>query len=154
MPRIKNNNRTPRERGSVYILVLGASLLVVAIGVSSLMAARIQRKTVTVVADRGQARELARTAIDRGLWLIKHNSLTWRTIFQTGVINNETAFGGGTFSLIAVDPVDNDLLDDNTDPVILIGDGKKGNARYVLRVTLNGDGTVRGGTWQRVVEEN
>lgn len=151
MHRKNHHNPSPRERGSVYILVLGASLLVAAIGVSSLMAARVQRKIVTVSTDRGQARELARTAIDRGLWEVKNNALLWRTTFAAGVLTN-VSFGGGTFTLHAVDPVDDNLINNNTDPVILVGDGKKGGARYLLRVTLNGDGSVRGGTWQRVVQ--
>lgn len=151
MPRARASKLTARDRGSVYVLVLGASLLVAAIGVSSLMAARVQRKIVTVSADRGQARELARTAIDRGLWEVKNNAALWRTVFAAGTLSN-ISFGGGTFTLIAIDPIDNNLLNNNTDPVILVGDGKKGDARYLLRVTLNGDGSVRGGTWQRVVQ--
>lgn len=151
MPQMSLHNRSPRERGSVYILVLGASLLVAAIGVSSLLAARVQRKTVTASAEMIQARELARTAIDRGLWEVKNNPASWRAVFKAGTLSNKP-FGGGTFTLIAVDPADGDLLNNNTDPVILAGYGKKGGAVYVLYVTLNGDGTVRGGTWNRFVQ--
>ena len=151
MTRTIRHNPSPREQGSVYILVLGASLLVAAIGVSSLMANRVDRKTVNTAADMIQARELARTAIDGGLWIVKHNPSDWRsTIAGGGVI--DIAFAGGKFSLFASDPADGDVVNNNTDPVILIGDGRQGDARYLLRVTLNGDGSVRGGTWRRVVE--
>ena len=56
--------RAARERGSVYILVLGASLLVAAIGVSSLMAVRVQRRAASITADQIQAREMARAGIE------------------------------------------------------------------------------------------
>lgn len=140
----------PRRRGSVYILVLGASLLVAAIGVSSLMAVRVQRREARVAAESAQAQELARTAIDRGLWEAKNNPLTWRTFFAAGTLTN-VPLGNGTFTLLAVDPVDGNLINNNSDPVQLIGVGKVGVARYMLGVTLNGDGTVQPGTWKRVV---
>lgn len=140
----------PRSRGSVYVLVLGASLLVAAIGVSSLMAVRVQRREANIVSDSSQACELARTAIDRGLWEAKNNPLTWRTFFAAGTLT-DVPLSSGTFTLVAVDPVDGNLINNNTDPVVLTGVGKVGDARYMLGATLNGDGTIQPGTWKRVV---
>ncbi len=140
----------PRSRGSVYILVLGASLLVAAIGVSSLMAVRVKGRMHNAAIDQAKAQELSRSAIDRGLWEVKTNSLLWRTVFAAGTLTN-VPLGDGTFTLFAVDPVDGSLTNNNTDPVELTGLGKVGDARYMLGVTLNGDGTVQPGTWKRVV---
>ena len=142
--------RSARDRGSVYIFVLGASLLVAVIGISSLMAARVQRRSIQTTAGMTQARELARSAIDRGLWEIKANLGFWRTLFVFTPLT-EVPFAGGTFTLTATDPVDGNLTNNITDPVVLTGVGKCGDARYMLEVTLNGDGTINPGTWKRVV---
>jgi len=139
-----------RSRGSVYILVLGASLLVATIGISSLMAARVQSRAVAASAGMTQARENARTAVDRGLWEIKYNFLLWRTTFAGTFLQN-VSFGDGTFSLYAVDPTDGNLTNNGTDPVVLTGVGKSGSAKYMLEVTLNGNGSIQPGTWKRVV---
>ena len=139
-----------RQRGSVYILVLGASLIVAVIGISSLMAARVQRRAVVASSDMTQARELARTAIDRGLWEVKVNVMSWRTTFSDGTLTN-ISFAGGTFSLVAVDPIDGNLTNNTTDPIVLTGTGKYGEAQYMLEVTLNGDGSIQPDTWKRVV---
>ncbi len=139
-----------RHRGSVYVLVLGASLLVAVIGISSLMAARVQRRATTASTDMIQARELARTAVDRILWGIVTYPTTWRVIYGSGYLTN-VPFGNGTFTAALMDPVDGDLFNNTTDPVVLTGTGNVGQATYILEVTLNGDGTVQPGTWKRVV---
>ncbi len=139
-----------RHRGSVYLLVLGASILVAVIGISSLMAARVQRRTIQMSAGMIQSRELAGAAIDRGLWEIKVNSMFWRMKFVYWPPTN-VPLANGTFTLTATDPIDGNLLNNTADPVILTGIGKSGDAQYLLQVTLNGDGTVQPGTWKRVV---
>lgn len=140
----------PRRRGSAYLLVLGAAMLVALIGVSSLMVNRVHRRAVTIGADRIQARELARTALDRGFWEIKNNPLVWRTTFAAGTITS-IPFGDGTFTLNATDTVDGDLLNNTTDPVTLIGVGTCGSATYRIQVVLDGDGTYQHGSFSRVV---
>jgi Tfp pilus assembly protein PilX len=140
-----------RRRGSVYVLVLGASLIVALIGVSALMAARVQRRVVSGSADMAQARQFAGSVIDLGLFTIRQNPLSWRAQFAAGTIPNDLALGTGTLTLTATDPVDGNLTNNITDPVVLTGVGKCGDARYMLEVTLNGDGTINPGTWKRVV---
>lgn len=141
-----------RERGSVYILVLGASLLVAAIGVSSLMVVRVQRRATSITADQIQAREMARTGIDRVLWCVKDDptGIVWRTKLKNDVYQ-DIPFAGGTFSVTGIDPVDGNLTDVITDPVDLTSTGVYGKATYILGVTLNGDGSFEPGTWKRVV---
>ncbi len=140
----------PRCRGTVYILVLGASLLVAAIGVSSLMAARVQRQVTTMTDDKIQARELARSAIDRGLYEIRTNP-GWRATISTNLIKNIN-LAGGQYTLQIVDPVDGNPVNNTTDPAWLIGEGKVGAACYQLAVLVSGDGTVQSDTWTRVVQ--
>lgn len=145
--------RAARERGSVYILVLGASLLVALIGVSSLMAVRVQRRAVNITADQVQARELARAGIDHVMWCVKDDptGIVWRTQLNNNDYLNRS-FAGGTFSVSGIDPVDGNLTDDIIDPVALTSTGVYGDAKYILGVTLNGDGTFLAGTWARVVQ--
>jgi hypothetical protein len=140
-----------RHRGSVYVLVLGASLIVAVIGLSSLMAARVQRQVTEVSADMVQTRLLARSAIDLGLNTIKTYPANWRFVFDAGNLPTEMPLGAGQLTLTAVDPIDGNLMNNTTDPVVLTGIGKSGDARYMLEVTLNGDGTAQPGTWKRVV---
>lgn len=151
-PPIPDRRLTCRQRGSVYILVLGASLLVAAIGVSSLLAARVQRRARTAAADRAQAREIARSGIEFVMYGEEKDFLEfiWRGMLENGDYLNRP-FGGGTFSVTGVDPVDGDVNNDNTNPVILTSTGVYGQAVYILRVTINSDGTIQPGTWRRVV---
>jgi hypothetical protein len=143
---------SPRQRGSVYIMVLGASLMVALIGVSSLMAARVQRRATTITADRIQARELARTGIDRLMWSMDVDPPGGfcRPMLVNGDYE-DMAFAGGTFSVTGVDPIDGNLTNRSGDPVVLTSVGVYGQAKYVLEVTLNGDGSSQPGTWKRVV---
>ncbi len=139
-----------RQRGSVYILVLGASLIVAVIGISSLMAARVQRRAVAASAEMIQARELARSAIERGLRDIKVNSTFWRMQMAMMPPTN-VPFADGTFTLTIVDPIDGNLTNNTSDPVVFTGIGKYGDSQYILEVSLNGDGSIQPGTWKRVV---
>ncbi len=148
--KVIHRSTNPRRRGSVYIMVLGASLLVAVIGISSLMAARVQRRAAVASGDMIQARENARAAIDRALWGIEAMPTTWRSSFAGGSFSTGT-LGGGTLTLTVVDPVDGDPTNNTTDPVALTGTGVVGQATYMLEVTLNGDGTMQPGTWKRVV---
>jgi len=138
-----------RQRGSVYVMVLGASLIVALIGIASLMATRVQLRTVNMAKDKAQARELARAAVDRGLWEVEANPLLWRLTFASGSLSN-VPLGDGTFTLGAVDPVDGNLVI-GSDPVVLTGVGETGGAKYMLQVTLDSSGAVQPGSWKRVV---
>jgi hypothetical protein len=141
----------PRSRGSVYVMVLGISIIVATIGISALMTARVQHQTIEDAADAIQARENARAAIERVLWGAKAAPTNWRTYLNNGSLSGGS-FADGTYALAAVDPVDGNLTDDTADPVVLTGTGVVGHTTYMLEVTLNGDGTVQSGTWKRVVD--
>ena len=142
----------PRERGSVYVLVLGASLLVAVIGISSLLAARVQRRTVANSADLIQARELARAGIDFVIYGEDKDlaGSIWRGMLNDGGYQGRP-LAGGVFSVNGVDPVDGDVINDDTNPVVLTSVGKYGNAKYILQVTIDTDGIIQPGTWKRVV---
>lgn len=123
-----------RQRGSVYILVLGVSLLVTVLGVGALMAVRVERDRATLDADAQQARRLAESAIDLALLEI-NNDPAWRTTHTDDVWVGEQSFAGGAIDW-KLDDADGDLADDDTERIKLIGAGRLGDARQRVGVTL------------------
>lgn len=138
------------DGGSVYIAVLGAAIIVTVIGLSALLVARVQQRSASGTSHFAKARLNAQSAVEMGLFLIKQNPTTWRSDFAAGVIPTNQPLGKeGSFSLEAVDPVDGSLTNNSTDPVLLIGIGYAGQARYKLQVQLTPDGALQPGTWRR-----
>lgn len=147
-----NTKRTARRRGSVYIAVLGSATLVTVLGLSALVLARIGHRQAGQRRSLARARLNALAAVDMGFFLIKQNPAGWRSDFAAGVLPTDQPIGQtGTFSLEAIDPVDADLANNNSDPVLLIGIGCAGRARYKLQVRLEADGSPTPGTWRHVV---
>ena len=149
--RTRPSQRDRRRRGSVYIAVLGTAMLVTAIGLSALLVARVQHRGASGTADFAQARLNAQSGVDMGLFLIQQNPATWRDDFAAGLPTDQPV-GKGSFSLQADDPVDGDLTNNSTDPVLLVGIGNAGEARYKLQVRLEANGSPTPGTWRQVVD--
>lgn len=124
-----------RQRGSVYILVLGVSLLVTVLGVSALMATRVERDRSVLDRDAQQARRYAESAIDLALLKI-NNDTGWRGTYTHDSWTGEQAFGTGAIDWKLVDPTDTDLADDASQNVDLVALGKVGEARQMVQVTL------------------
>ena len=147
----KRNSR--RRRASIYVVVLGTSMAVMTIGLSALMAARIERRSVAGGTDFAQARLYAQTAIEMGfLWI--NNDADWRNNRANGVWVAEQPCGGGKFTLEVVDPDDDDLVIEPNDFVDLTGTGKCGEATYKLRVTIvprNGGYEILPGSWVQII---
>lgn len=122
-------------RGSIYVAVLGASMLVAIVGVSAVLAVRIQQRTASTSSDFSDARLYARSAVDIGMFWISQDP-HWRTTRNSGLWADHLPMGGGSFSLQVVDPIDNNVANSDTDPVLLIGTGYKGDARYTVQTQL------------------
>ena len=129
------SNAQYRRRGSMYLMVLGTSMAVTIIGLSALMVVRIQRYWAEGSNDLIQARLYAQSAIDIGLHRINEDP-DWRNTYPSGVWEADRPIGNGTYTLEGVDPDDDNLKDDDADPVVLTGIGAQGEARYKLQVTL------------------
>lgn len=146
--------RPGSRRGTAYLLVLMVSLLVTVIGLSSLLESRVQRRASEAAADLIAARSYALSAIEVGLWQIDNWS-TWRSNWTTGWLPTNQTIGDGTLSLEAVDPIDGDLKNNTTDPVVLTGIGMKGAARHKMQVTVEfdtGEPQFAAGSWKQVVD--
>jgi len=127
-------HRKSKRRGSTYIMVLSSSMIVTVIGLASLLAIRVQRRSLTMANDAAEARLCAQSAIELGLLFVKDQ--TWRSTWSNGTWLSNQSLGGGRFSLEGIDPRDNDLADSQDDPVILTGLGMKGMAVHKTQITL------------------
>lgn len=115
-----------RQRGSVYLAVLGAAMMVTLIGVSGVLAARVQRRTAGVTLHAQEASLLAQSAIDLATYEIATNT-NWRTAHTHGTWTAERELGGGTVAYRFLDD-DGNLSNNAADAVTIVGRGKRGEA--------------------------
>ena len=148
------------QRGSAYIMVLGAAMIISVIGLSSLLLVRVQSRHTGWSTDVGQARLGALSAIQIGLLQVASDP-DWRTTRSSGTWWNDMPIGNGSASLSGIDPIDGDLANDPQDPLVLTATGEHGQSRHMLSVTLDPDpdpsapaGTmiVRVNSWTQVVQ--
>ena len=143
-----------RRRGSIYVAVLGTSMLVTVIGLSALMATRIERTYAEGLSDLVAARVHAHSAVEMGYFWINTDP-DWRTTRASGIWLADQPIGTGTFTLSVTDPDDHDLSILPNDLIVLTGTGFEGNARFKLQVTYavsNGGYEVIQGSWNQVVD--
>jgi len=124
-----------RCAGSIYLTVLGCSMLLTVIGLGSLLAVRVQRRLTETVHDSAKARLCAQSAIDLGLGYVAQDS-NWRNNMSNGAWLSDKQLGDATLTLEGIDPEDNDLADSEYDTLVLTGIGVKGIARHKSQVTL------------------
>ncbi len=127
------------RRGSAYVMVLGTTLIVAAIGTGGLLVVRAQTRNIDSYTRTAAAREYALSAIELGIQEIASNS-KWRTTHKNdvdGVWYNAKSIGSGTYSLKVVNP--NGALDrDPVDPVNFTATGTVNNGieRQMVQVTV------------------
>ena len=124
-----------RRGGSVYIAVLGATMLVTVAGVSALLAVRIQLRAAEATTGAGRADIAAQSAVDLAMFRLSRNPL-WRTTHTHGAWTAEITAGGAALSYRLVDERFGDLLADVNEPVRLYGKGTVGEATRVYSVLL------------------
>lgn len=118
----------------MYVVALGAAMVVTVLGLSALMTVRIERKSADAAGDLAEARLLAQSAVERGVWTMANDS-TWRSTLTSGNWKANQPLGRGTFSLDGVDPIDANLADSKTEPVELTGTGRVGAAQFIVKAT-------------------
>lgn len=127
------------RRGSLYISVLGVTLVVGMMASVAITVVRLEMKTNATFNDMQEARLLAASGAEYGACYLHHSSL-WRSSLQNDVEGSYTSVGGGQFSWKIVDS-DGDLTDDQRDIVTLYGIGKVGDAVAVESVKMMPIGT-------------
>lgn len=109
---IKNKN------GSIYILTLAASIVLVAtvlaLSTNILQFRRSSRSNTQIE----QARIYAELGIRHALRFTNAEP-TWRQILSNGLWMQDVPNGDATYSVTGMDPIDADLANNSTDPVIL-----------------------------------
>ena len=143
------------RRGSSYLLILSVSMIIALIGLSGLIAARIDHKIATTTSDATETRFYALAAIELGIFAIDADPLNWRMAIHNGALPVDMPIGNGSLSLLIVDPFDNDLLNDPAESILMTGIGAKGIARHKVQVTVVFTGGVTSfmpGSWKQVVD--
>lgn len=123
------------RRGTMYAVVLFAALLITTIGFSGLAAVRAQTRTRIHSQDLSGARRLAEAGLDWAFLQIA-NDAGWRSNLGNGDWISDFNAGHGTFTVNAVDPLDNDVPNGRYDPVDLTVRGEQSGARHMFRTRL------------------
>jgi hypothetical protein len=127
------------RRGSAYVAVLGASMVVATIGMGALAIVRSQRLTVQAQGDTASARLYAQSLVEWGAQLVAADS-AWRSGHPSGAWYSSQPLGDAVVTLEGTDPLDNDLSNRPTDPLVLKGTAIRGTARQIVQATLVASG--------------
>jgi hypothetical protein len=122
--------------GGVYIAVLGTALIISVLGMSTLMLQRLQNRQLTATTDIRQAQLNAEAAVEIAFLAIQTES-NWRTARTNGRWFTARNTGSGHCTADVIDPLDNNLADDDTEPVVILGIGNSGPAEQRLQVTVD-----------------
>lgn len=148
----RRHPRRHRRRGVTYVLLVGTAMIVTVIGLSALVAARVQLRSAEGTNDSAEARFYAQSAVEMGFLMIRGTS-TWRNDLGSGFWLTDQPIGTGTFSLEAT--ILDGGGDPNDDPVVLTGTGVCGQARHKMQATAvpqDGGMVIAPGSWRQVVD--
>jgi hypothetical protein len=134
-PRSPGSGRNSRRRGSIYLAVLGVSLITVTLGMGAVLAGRATMRSMTATNDVAEARLAAQSGLELARYWISHDS-TWRTDYSSGAFATNLSLGRSTVTITATDLVDGNIANAPMDPLVITATGKRGQAVYKLRVTL------------------
>jgi hypothetical protein len=122
--------------GGVYIAVLGTALMVSMLGMATLMLQRVQNRQLTNTSHVRQAQLNAEAAVELALLAIQTES-NWRTARTNGNWFAGRGTGRGTCSVDVIDPLDANLADDDSEPVVITGVGNSGPAEQRVEWTVD-----------------
>ncbi|MFI4860506.1 MAG: hypothetical protein ACIAXF_07480 [Phycisphaerales bacterium JB063] len=126
---------TSRQRGTVYLLVLVVTAMLVGIGVTAVMAGRIDLQGEVLEDDQAQARHLGKGMLE-AIRKKLESSPGWRTKYAHDTWSARTNVGGGAYTYKLVDEEDGSLSDDDRDPVRVYVKAIVGNAVRVYSMVL------------------
>ena len=123
---VSNRDLARRRTGTIYIMAMGTSLIVVCLAVAGLQAVRVQRRMNDAQSQIANAKKLAQAGIE----FVQQSMFSdpiWRTRFTHGVPVTR-ATGGGSFSVTLIDPDDGVISNQSTDPIVITSTGRIGTA--------------------------
>jgi hypothetical protein len=128
--------RRSQRAGTLYVAVLGVSMIVALIGLATLHLSRVEIDVLSGAEQAAQAELLAQSAVEFALARTALDT-NWRSNFASGVENPSGSWlslGGGSFRYALVD-ADGDLDDNANDAVTIRGIGRYGEATQVTTIT-------------------
>lgn len=129
------SKRPPTRSGTIYIMAMGASLIVACLAIAGLQSVRIQRRMNDQIAQTANARNLAEAGIEF-VRLQMHTDTNWRSFFVNGVPVTRTTTGG-SFSVTLLDTVDGNIANRTTDPVVVTSTGRFGDSTQKLSARMD-----------------
>jgi hypothetical protein len=123
------------RRGSIYVAVLGVATFVAVVGLSALLAVRVQQIAASLNEAAVQADYYSQSTIDLAMYWIAADA-NWRTTYTNDTWTGEWADGPLRFNFKLVDELDGDLANDPTQPVRLYGRATSGSALRMYSVEL------------------
>lgn len=133
-----NGSNKHRRRGSVYVVALGTAMVVTAIGLSAVAVARINVRNATAEKDLAEAGTLAFSGMEHALITLEWTG-DWRTLFKHSMTAAQHSLGRGEFTWVLRDELDGDLVNNSTDPVVIVAIGTVNDATYRVRVEVGFD---------------
>lgn len=131
-----------RRRGNMYVTVLMTATLVTVIGLSALMAARVNLRAAQTTNGIAESRLHARSAVEIALEIM-NTTTTWRSTYTNNVWTAEQSIGPiGSLAFKVVDIVDGNLTNDLSHAVKLYGRGKVGETVRVYSVQVDMDASA------------
>ena len=128
-------SRFSRRRGSTYVLVLSTATMVTIIGLSGLMASRVQFRVAGAEEETVKARLHAQSVVDIVAFRVSGDPL-WRTNHTHDTWTANEGLGELDFKYKLVDKVDTDLANDPTHAVRLHAQASVGNVTRVYSLDL------------------
>jgi Tfp pilus assembly protein PilX len=125
-----------KRRGVLLVFVLGTAMLIAVIGVSALLAARVEYRSANDEADAITALWCANAGLEVGRQHIAADA-DWRTARGGGAWYTNQSCGPGKFSLSVTLVPDADA-DPYNDPCVLTSTGQCGNTIRTLQLKLEG----------------
>ncbi len=119
--------------------MLGASMMVTVLGVSALLAARVQNRQLRAEADAVAALQAAQSALEVAMLRIADDA-TWRGDHSNDTWAGPYTLGDGQYRYKFVDEADGDLGDDPTDAVRVYGRGTVGLAERTVSIEMRSPG--------------
>lgn len=129
MRRLNRRSSTRGRRGSMYLLILGVSVILMVIGLSAVTLARVNTRSVAGDNHWAEAQVLAFSGAEHALATIRSTD-NWRTKF--GSSETTVKLTQGTFRWRLVDEADGDLADDAAEPFVIVARGQLNDAAYAV----------------------
>jgi hypothetical protein len=123
-----------RRRGSVYIFIVGVTMLAAAITVAAALAGRVRARMLDGANSASDARSYAQSAIDLGRLYIAQDT-NWRTDRSNGTWFTGMSIGSGSMQLDVLNPA-GALNRFNADPIVFTGTGSCGTSVQRMQVAI------------------